>query len=323
MSRTRAYRDGVLVDENFPVEQISDFLEDPACTVWVDLCEPGDGDLDQIGDELQLHSLAIEDAGHERQRPKLDRYETHSFVTAYKVHLDVQTGQLVTSEVDAFITHQALVTVRKTPDFDIEVVVRRWDDSPDLAKYGVGYLLYGLLDVLVDSHFTAVQTLDDEIEDLEDLLFDDRPHDVEVQRRSFQLRKSLVLLRRVVVPMREVVNSLLRRDIAVVGPELMPFYQDVYDHVLRVTEWTESLRDLVSTILETNITIQGNRMNAIMKKVTSWAAIIAVPTAITGFYGQNVPYPGYETHVGFLTSSAVIVAMSVALYIAFKRRDWL
>jgi magnesium transporter len=179
------------------------------------------------------------------------------------------------------------------------------------------------LDELVDGHFDAVESLDDQIEQLEDLLFDDRPHDRGVQRRSFELRKSLVQLRRVVLPMREVVNTLMRRDLGLVSDELLPYYQDVYDHVLRATEWTESLRDLVNTIVETNLTIQGNRLNVITKKVTSWAAIIAVPTAITGFYGQNVPYPGFAHVSGFLTSSILIVALSGALYLTFKRLDWL
>ena len=116
-----------------------------------------------------------------------------------------------------------------------------------------------------------------------------------MQKRSFELRKSLVLLRRVVLPMREVVNTVLRRDLQSIDPEMLPYFQDVYDHVLRATEWTESLRDLVTTILETNISIQGNRMNMIMKKVTSWAAIIAVPTAITGFFGQNLAFAGFGT----------------------------
>jgi magnesium transporter len=123
--------------------------------------------------------------------------------------------------------------------------------------------------------------------------------------------------------MREVVNSLMRRDLGVLDQAMAPYYQDVYDHVLRATDWTESLRDLVTTILETNITIQGNRMNLVMKKVTSWAAIIAVPTAITGFYGQNVPYPGFSAHWGFWFSTVLIVVVSASLYFAFRRRDWL
>ena len=104
---------------------------------------------------------------------------------------------------------------------------------------------------------------------------------------------------------------------------MQPYFQDIYDHVLRATEWTESLRDLISTILETNISIQGNRMNLIMKKVTSWAAIIAVPTAITGFFGQNLLFPGYGTWWGVLVSSVLIVAVGGALYLSFKKRDWL
>ena len=101
------------------------------------------------------------------------------------------------------------------------------------------------------------------------------------------------------------------------------YYQDVYDHVLRATEWTESLRDLVATIVETNLTIQGNRLNILTKKVTSWAAIIAVPTAITGFYGQNVPYPGFSDGSGFIASSVLILMLSGGLYFTFKRKDWL
>jgi magnesium transporter len=225
--------------------------------------------------------------------------------------------------VDVFITSHALVTVREDEGFDIDAVTARWDESPDLAVNGVSFLLWGLLDVLVDGHFEAVQSLDSEIESLEDLLFDDRPREREVQERSFQLRKSLVMMRRLVLPMREVVNSLMRRDLHVLGDGMTPYYQDVYDHVLRATEWTDTLRDLVSTILETNLTIQGNRMNLVMKKVTSWAAIIAVPTAVTGFYGQNVPYPGFATHGGFWVSTAVIVALSLSLYYAFRRADWI
>ena len=323
MARTRLYRDGVLKSEGFPVADVSDHLEDPANVVWVDVCEPDEADLAAIAEELQLHRLAVEDAIAEHQRPKLDRYDTHLFVTGYAVRLDGASGRLVTAEVDAFITQHALVTVRKSENFPIDDVVARWDASPDLLKYGTGFLLHGLLDVVVDSHFTAVQALDDGIEDLEDMLFDERPRSQEVQRRSFEMRKSLVLLRRVVLPMREVVNALMRQDLHIVDPAMMPYYQDVYDHVLRATEWTESLRDLVTTILETNMTMQGNRLNSIMKKVTSWAAIIAVPTAVTGFYGQNVPYPGFGHVAGFWFSTIAIVVLSGVLYAVFKRRDWI
>ena len=323
MARTRCYRDGVLTDNDFSLDDVSEHLKDESAMVWVDLCGPDLEDLQLVADELGLHTLAVENATSGRQRPKFNRYRGHDFLTVYAVHLDVRTGELVTGEVAAFVTRSALVTVRKDDQFAIDGVLTRWDDNPDLTKYGIGALVYGLLDFVVDGHFDAVQSLDDQIEQLEDLLFDDRPRDKDVQRRSFELRKSLVHLRRVVLPMREVLNTLMRRDVGLVPVEMTPHYQDVYDHVLRATEWTESLRDLVATIVETNLTIQGNRLNVITKKVTSWAAIIAVPTAITGFYGQNLPYPGFNHPSGFITSSVLIVALSGLLYLTFKSKDWL
>ena len=147
-------------------------------------------------------------------------------MTAYSVALDTTPGELTTHEVAAFLTASALVTVRKSRGFDIDEVVRRWDNS-DVAAVSTGFLFYGLLDHVVDTHFEAVQSLDSQIEALEDQLFEDNPKDRDMQRRTFELRKSLVLLRRVVLPMREVVNTLMRRDLNVVDPVLMPYFQDV------------------------------------------------------------------------------------------------
>ena len=176
---------------------------------------------------------------------------------------------------------------------------------------------------MVDSHYDAVQQMDNVVDALEDQFFDERIRDTVVQRQTFEVRKDLVAMRRLVLPMREVVNSLLRRDLGIVPPTLTPYFQDVYDHVLRVSEWTDSLRDLLANILETRLTLRGNRLNVIMKQVTSWAAIIAVPTAVTGFYGQNVPYPGFGHVAGFVVSTAVILLGSGTLYLVFRRKDWL
>jgi len=322
-ARTRLYRDGKLESEGFPVADISDHLTDDSATVWLDLLGPDQDDLAVLSEEFGLHPLAVEDAGHERQRPKLDRYRTHLFLTVYMARLDNDSYELVISELAAFVTKHALITVRKDAELDVDAVVERWDENPDLARFGVGYLLHGLLDYVVDGHFEAVQSLDDAVESLEDDLFAEGSEGIEVQRRSFELRRSLVMLRRSVIPMREVVNAIMRRDLHVVNDELMPYYQDVYDHVLRAADWTDGLRDLVTSILETNLTIQGNRMNIITKKVTSWAAIIAVPTFITGFYGMNVPYPGFSEKVGFAVSVIFMIVAGSALYVVFKRKDWL
>jgi magnesium transporter len=323
-AHTRLYRKGKLELDGFPVAQISDFLDEPDTVIWLDLAQPTRSDLDVIVEELGLHELAVEDALNEHQRPKLDHYADHLFLSSYVARLDEETAELTVSEVAAFVTTRALVTVRKSADLDLEPLIERWDSSPpNNAASGVGFLLHGLLDLLVDGHFDAVQQLDEQIEGLEEVLFDPQPRSQELQRRSFEMRKSLVLLRRVVLPMREVVNTLLRRDLDVVDERMMPYFQDVYDHVLRAAEWTESLRDLVSTILETNLTLQGNRLNEVMKQLTAWAAILAVTTAVTGFYGQNVPYPGFGRTWGFYTSIAILVSLTSGLYIGFKKRGWL
>jgi magnesium transporter len=323
-ARTRVYSRGKLVAQGFPVDDISEHLKDEAAVIWLDLLAPDRSDLAVLSEEFGLHPLAIEDAWLAHERTKIDRYRSHLFLAAYSVYLDAGSGELTTSELAAFVTSRALITVRKDDGMNIGAVVAYWDGSPDLATEGVGYLLHGLLDNVVDGYFSAVQLLDDEIEKLEDLLFATNAKDQgAVQRRSFELRKSLVLFRRVVLPMREVVNTVLRRDLHLVTEKLQPYYQDVYDHALRATEWTESLRDLVTTILETNLTVQSNRMNVITKKVTSWAAIIAVPTFVTGFYGMNVPYPGFDHRTGFDISLVIMVVAAIVLYFVFKRRDWL
>jgi magnesium transporter len=323
MALTRCYRDGRLVAEGFPISQVSEYLAEKDSTVWFDLCRPTVADLGAISEELGLHPLAVEDAAGEHQRPKIDHYPTHLFLTAYSTRLDTRTGVLDTDEIAAFITENALVTVRKTENFDIEDVIARWDSDTDLARTGVSFLLHGLLDHVVDSHFDTIQSLDSSVEELEDQVFNDTVKDVAMQKRTFELRKSLVMLRRVVLPMREVVNTLIRRDLHFIDPEAMPYFQDVYDHVLRASEWTESLRDLISNIYETHLTVRSNRLNVVMKQVTSWAAIIAVPTAVTGWYGQNVPYPGFGHVAGFWTSTVVTLGASALLYVLFRRKGWL
>ncbi|MGP3969535.1 magnesium transporter CorA family protein [Streptomyces sp. 6N223] len=324
MAHNRLYRNGSLVAEDIPIRDIPRRLADPATVVWLDLYQPSPRTLERIGAAFGIHELALEDAGKGEQRPKLDHYRSHQFLSAYQVEIDRHSGALRTTELGVFLTQRALITVRRGQGVDMNAVRARWDDAPELSAQGVGFLLHGLLDHLVDGYFDSVRRLDDAIEGVEEKLFAERRSQiVDVQHRAYQLRKSLVRLRRVVLPMPEVVNALMRPGLGVVSEPLLPYFQDVYDHVLRATEWTESLRDLVGSVMETNLAIQANRMNEIMKQVTSWAAIIAVPAAITGFYGQNLPFPGFGERAGFATSSIVIVVVTIALFAAFKRQGWL
>ncbi|HEV2637659.1 MAG TPA: magnesium transporter CorA family protein [Actinocrinis sp.] len=303
---------------------MSDWCDREGATIWLDLLDPTSRDLEQLGDELGLHSLAVEDAVQKNQRPKLDRYSGHLFFNAYSVSSEEGSGILEAHEVTAFLTPNVLATVHRGTDFDIAEVVTRWDDSSDLAVHGVGFLFYGLIDYIVDSYFSALLNFDDIVDALSDEIFELNGREADAAlRRTFDLRRSLLTARRVVTPMREVLNTMMRRDLHVLNSDLLPYYQDVYDHALRAAEMTDTLRDMIGTIRETHLALQGNRMNLIMKKVTSWAAIIAVPTAVTGFYGQNVPYPGFGSTAGFWVSIVVMIGVSAVLYTAFRRRDWL
>ena len=315
------WRKGVLEAEDFPIARVSDYLDEEDTVDWADLCVPDRDDLQAVADELGLAPLAVEDAIARHERPKVDRYPTHLFVNAYATAI-VDHGQLRSAKVSAFVLPRALVTVRQEAWFDIEQVVRAWDDNPDLSEYGPGSLLYGLLDVIVDGHFDTVQQMDDRIDEIEDQLFAERQQ-MDVQRATYELRKTLVSLRKLILPMREVVGSLLHNEAMKHGGELTEHYQDLYDHVLRATEWADSLRDLITTIFETNLSLADARLNQVVKRLSGWAAIIAVPTAVTGFYGQNVPYPGFGQWWGFLVSTLVTLLLAGGCYVGFRRAGWL
>ncbi|MCU1503428.1 MAG: Permease, MFS-type [Ilumatobacteraceae bacterium] len=321
--QTRAYCDGVVESEGFPVADVSDWLAQAGTVVWVDLCGPSRDQLHELANELGLHELAVEDALSQHQRPKLDHYETHLFLSAHSVGIDGDTGELAATEIDAFINDRWLITVRKDDGFSMGQVLQRWDRSADLAKLGVSFMLYGLLDAIVDGYFDTVQAFDDFYDEVSEGIFSERPLDPAQQRHWFEMRRALVRFHRLVVPMREAVSALMRREQSAVAEPLYPYYQDVYDHILRVSESTDALRDLVSTIVETNLSLRDYRQNQVMKKVTSWAAIIAVPTLITGFYGMNVPYPGFGQESGVVVSATLMALLSSGLYVLFRKRDWL
>jgi magnesium transporter len=323
--RTRAWRNGTLAGERFPLTELAGYLAQPDCLVWADICGPDEDELYALAAELTLDRHAVEDALGESERPKATRYRTHLFVAAYAVTAGVDGTGLSTSRVSAFALRNCLLTVRLDNTLDMDAVAQRWEDNSDLLACGPRALLHGLLDAVVDGYFEAIEALDDELEQVEDALFDDRPSTGrQLQLQTFALRKSLVHARRVILPMREVVNTVMRRP---AGDDqntvLTPYYEDLYDHTLRAAEWVESLRDMITSIFETNLTLADARMNLIMKKLTSWAAIIAVPTAITGYFGQNVPYPGVGASWGFWLSVVSMLLIAAALYAVFRRKDWL
>ncbi len=322
-TRTRLYRAGVLLEEGFPAEQIRDRLDsDEQAVAWLDLQNPTAADLRIVTEEFGLHPLSVEDALQAHQRPKVDRYRTHLFVNLYAVSVDKE-GSSRQSELSAFLTRRALITVRKDA-FDIDALVERWDLNDDLisAENEVSVLAYGLLDAVVDGHYDAVEKLDDATEDLQAILFESHPG-VDVRRRGYELGSSVAALRRVIAPMQEVLGRLVRADIHLVDESLRPYYADIHDHVLRTVETLDAAQDRINRIVESELNDQGARLNEITKKLAAWAAIIAVPTAVTGFFGQNVPYPGFGHISGFVISTVVMIVFALGLFVVLRRNHWL
>jgi magnesium transporter len=244
------------------------------------------------------------------------------FVNVYAVAVEHDL-ELRVAELSAFITPRALITIRKSA-FDIDRIIARWDAPASPVSCGVGFLVHGWLGAVVDGQYHVAQALDDVADDLEDALFDPCRR-AEIRRRGFALRRALGRLRRITAPMREVVGRLVRDepDTGLFDDAITPYLHDILDQAAGAAETAEGAREHVGSVLDTNLAEQGNELNVITRKLAAWAAIIAVPTAITGFYGQNVPYPGFEQPWGFLTSSALIVGLASGLYVLLRRRDWL
>ena len=189
-----AYQHGVLVDQDFALEAVSDKLEQDDTIVWVDFTQPDRAQFDKIGDELGLHELAVDDALEPHQRPKVDYYTSHLFLSCHAVVLDADSADLAEQEVDAFVGKRWLVTVRPDDGFDLEPILDRCYRSPDLVAHGVGFFLYGILDAVIDSYFDALDRLDDFYDEVSDSIFSETAIDPAQQRRSFEMRRALMRL---------------------------------------------------------------------------------------------------------------------------------
>ena len=300
-------------------EQISDIVGRDGRLLWVDLVRPTDEDFACIEREFNLHHLAIEDARKHGQRAKLEKYPTHAFVVAYSEAL---------CEVDLFIGPHWLVTVRGTNDegqaWELEEARQRFERIRG-GGATVGLLLYTVLDELVDGYFRATDAVEDELEALEDRIFgEDVPREQEVQQDLFDIRRRLLFFRRAVVPMRDVVNALLRREVEWVDDRAAVLLQDVYDHVLRAIDLIDSQRELMGNAVDAHLAIISNRMNQVMKRMTSWGAILLVSSLIAGIYGMNFEHmPELGWRYGYPMAIAAMGALTLGGYLFFRRRDWL
>jgi magnesium transporter len=319
---TTIYRKGKRVDETVPLDGLAELSRQPDAFVWVDLPHPHEDVLNQLATEFGLHPLAVEDALHAHQRPKIERYDTFFTIVTYAAAM--KDDHLELHEITVFVSRDYVVTVRHTTGDDLAELRARLDSTQsELDALEGGFFAYALLDQVVDGYFIAVDSLEDRIESLEEELVY-RSDSSTGLGSAFAARRDVIYFRRAVAPLREVLNVLLRRDETIVRPELDTYVRDLYDHVVRVSEDLDTFHDLISASLEAHLSVISNRMNEVVLKVSAWAAIIALPTVIASIYGMNFArMPELSWHLGYPYALGLMAASALGLFAYFKRRRWL
>ncbi|HWP44251.1 MAG TPA: magnesium/cobalt transporter CorA, partial [Blastocatellia bacterium] len=298
-------------------DEISSLCEVTSNIVWVDVADPTSEDFDELAKEFGFHPLSIEDCRNEHQRPKVEEYPGYYFIVLYEAEL-VLGKELELRELNMFIGKNYLVTVHSQPINAIPTAERLWREWTDLAQRGVGLLVYLLIDSIVDDYMPLLDALSDRMDDLEDQIFVDfRPESIE---EIFLIKKELLFLRRAVTPLRDVFNTLMRREQPLFSRETMVYFQDVFDHLIRVADTIDVLRDMLGSTMDAYLSISGNRMNTVMKRLTAIATILMSVTLIASIYGMNFDYmPELKARYGYVGALTAMVGVGVAIYTYFRR----
>jgi magnesium transporter len=327
MITCRVYRDGELAEEAPFAPEVIDAARRSGHRLWLDVVDPTDRELDELRLELGLHELAVEDSRRWGQRAKVDFYPDHLFLVAHGLDLG-EADELVDREVHLFAAADRYVlTVRREPRFEFGTAGTRLSAAPHLSSEGIGYLLYLLIDEIVDGYLDTVERLEDVADDIEDAVAAedgrDAGTDEALARRIFTIRRQVVRFRRLTSPMREAVDLILETPSIATQP-LVPYFRDVLDHVIRMLELTDNVRDLLTSARELQLAQASNRLNVVMKQLSAWAAIILIPTLIAGIYGMNFRHmPELRWVSGYPFALGVMGAAALGLYLVFRKRGWL
>lgn len=302
---------------------IDELIARPGVLVWLDLRDPDPDKLALLRDEFGLHPLVEEDMRKRHQRPKLDAYEDHQAVVVYEA-LPPATGDgpIALGEIHALIGPTWMVTAHWPDSPAVDEGMRRFQARPDLAGGAVGGLLYRLLDSVVDAYFPALDGLSDRIDALEDRIVAGK-QDRETLRTVLEIKRELLELRRILAPMRDVANAFLRRDNEAIEDVALPYFADLHDHLLRLLDQLDLLRDLVAAALDANLSVTSNNLNAVMKRLTAVTVILILPTIVAGIYGMNFDrMPELAWPLGYPFALGVMALVMVAAFLYFRAHDW-
>jgi magnesium transporter len=293
--------------------------------VWLDLADPDADDIALLRDHLHLHELALEDLEKRKQRPKVDIYPGQHVLVAYEVlEASGSRSTFELGELHLILGSGYLVTVHWEPSPAIEQVRKRWRQVPDAVAKTPAGLLYAVLDTVADDYFPLLDRFSDKIDRLQDrIIAGGREAGPPALRSVLQIKRQLLELRRVVAPLRDVANALLRRDMAVVEDPLAPYFQDLYDHLVRVLDNIDLYREMLAAALDANLSVTSNNLNVIVKRLTAFTVILMIPTLIAGIYGMNFHLmPELSWTVGYPLALGLMAVAMVGAYLFFKSHDW-
>lgn len=317
-----AYSDGHRVAD-FDISQLDKISQHPSQFVWVGLHEPGESTLALFQQYFGLHDLAIEDAHHAHQRPKIERYGDTLFIVLRTAQVNQLQHRIDFGETHFFIGSHFLITVRHGSSISYSEVRSRCESMPAQLRIGQGFALYSVMDSIVDQYFPVVEALEEELLSIEDKVFADRPNR-DTTRDIYQLKRQMLEVKRAVSPLVDICNRLMRYDITLISEETQPYFRDIYDHAIRINEMVDHTRELLNTALEANFSLISISQNDISKKFAGWAAIIAVPTMVAGFYGMNFRFmPELNWQYGYPVVVLGTIIACLVIYFLFRRSGWL
>jgi magnesium transporter len=308
---------------NVGINNIHESLEHPEQFLWVGLHEPSEETLEKFQKEFDLHDLAIEDAHSAHQRPKLERYGDTVFIVLRTAQKNTTNNRIDFGETHFFLGSHFLVTIRHGSSISYAEVRNRCESTPHLLQKGQGFALYAVMDSIVDQYFPVVEVLEEELQNIEEKVFNEKPTR-QTTEHIYQLKRQLLDVKRAVSPLIDISNRLMRYDTKLISEETQPYFRDIYDHALRINEMVDHARELLNTALEANFSLLSISQSDVAKKFAGWAAILAVPTMVAGFYGMNFKFmPELEWHYGYPVVVAFTISLCILIFLMFRRSGWL
>jgi len=322
LARCTAYQDGRKLADIQP-DEIHSYVNRPECFVWVALVDPGPGELAAMQHEFKLHELAVEDARHGHQRPKIEEYGDSIFAVLHTV--EIRGDDLHVGEVDVFAGRNYVLSVRNETGKGFTEVRDRCEREPHLLKQGSGFVLYALMDAIVDRYFPILDALEIELETVEERMFDNTAVAGRANIEAlYALKRKLTVLKHVVAPLLEGTGKLYGGRVPAICSNTQEYYRDVYDHLIRINQSIDSLRDTVVTAMSVNLSLITLAENETTKRLAAYAALVAVPTMIAGIYGMNFQnMPELHWAWGYPVTIGVMAVIDVYLFYRFRKAKWL